>query len=62
MNPLDWAGVAAAITVLAVYAAARAVLAAARRWRLRDLADLTRDDVDPHWPDVRQTLGTPPGK
>jgi hypothetical protein len=31
-----------------------------RGYRLSELLDLSRDDIDPHWPQVRDTLGDPP--
>lgn len=59
MNPWDWVGPVAAATGIALVIRGVRGLRAIRRWRLAELADLSRDDVDPDWPDVRQTLGTP---
>lgn len=68
MSPLDWVGPVTGLALVAIVAAVRAAVAAVRglravrRYRLDELADLSRDDVDPGWPDVRQTLGTPQEK
>jgi hypothetical protein len=31
-----------------------------RGYRLSELTDLSRDDIDPHWPQVRDTHSDPP--
>ena len=30
------------------------------QYSVAELQDLSRDDIDPHWPQVRETLGDPP--
>lgn len=71
VNPLDWAGLAAAVAVIALAAAAAGIamairgvrgLRSARRYKVRELADLDRGDIDPDWEQVRKTLRQPPGK